>query len=283
MADSKALKPIDEFRNTIHRMGDQIKMALPSHVNADRFTRALMTTLTLNPKLMDCDRPSVLAGVMRAAQDGVIIDGRESALVPFGTKAQYMIMVAGVTKRARNSGEISTWAIHAVKENDFFEYELGDNERITHKPCLTKRGKTIGVYSIVTLKDGEKSRDFMSVEDVELIRARSRSKDNGPWVTDYDEMCKKTVVRRHSKRLPSSADLDEVIRRVDEVIDVEHSTSITAPDAPPTPKVRSSRLSKLVAASHTEAPPSAKPGEIIPPPMPMTHERSDADDSELPI
>jgi recombination protein RecT len=74
---------------------------------------------------------------------------------------------------------------------------------------------------VARLKTGEVSREVMSVAEIEKVRARPRAKDAGPWVTDYSEMCRKTVARRHSKVLPMSTDLDDLIRRDDELYDFE--------------------------------------------------------------
>ena len=218
---TKALTVADSIR----KMEPEFKMALPTHIPAERFTRNAVTAVNGNPDLLkeDIDKRSLFNAVMKAAQDGLILDGREAALVTFNSKngkqVQYMPMIAGVMKKVRQSGEISVISVQVVKENDNFDYELGDNERMTHKPALTGRGKTIGAYSIVTFKDGEKSREWMDVEQIQAVRGRSRSKDNGPWVTDFDEMARKTVFRRHAKRLPSSSDLDAFIASEDEEFD----------------------------------------------------------------
>src|SRR3546814_6152413 len=98
---------------------------------------------------------------MKAAQDGLLPDGREGAIVPFKGKASWMPMVAGIMKKVRNSGEIADWNAHAVYENDEFDYLLGDDQRIYHKPTMGDPGQVVGAYSIVKLKDGTISRDFM--------------------------------------------------------------------------------------------------------------------------
>jgi recombination protein RecT len=162
---------------------------------------------------------------MKAAQDGLLPDGREGAMVIFktkdGPKAQWMPMIAGLRKKVRNSGEIATWDSHVVRERDVFEYRLGDDPLIRHEPSLEDDpGAVIAAYSIATLKSGEKSREIMSVAEIERVRARSRS-EFGPWHTDFDEMCRKTVARRHSKSLPMSTDLDDLIRRDDELYDLK--------------------------------------------------------------
>lgn len=267
-----ALKPIDEVRSALTKMQPEFKAALPSHVSIEKFQRVMLTAVQQNANLLTADRRSLYGAAMRAAQDGLLPDGREGAIVTFKDQAQWMPMVAGIMKKVRNSGEISTWSVQVVKEHDAFEFQLGDHEIIVHKPALSNRGKTIGAYSIVTMKDGEKSREWMNVEDVEAIRKRSRSGNSGPWVTDFDEMAKKTVVRRHSKRLPMSTDLDAIIHEDDELFmppeapepppmrDVTPET-VETPENPATR--RPSKLQEVVEAEQTnDSPP---PVDDIPP------------------
>ncbi|ESW92677.1 recombinase RecT [Mesorhizobium sp. LSJC280B00] len=195
---------------------------MPAHIPVERFMRVVMTAIQNNPDLLKVSRHSLFNSAMKAAQDGLLPDSREGAIVPYKDQAQWMPMIGGVRKKARNSGEIATWDVHAVHENDDFDFELGDNPFIRHKPTLGDPGKLIAVYSIATLKSGEISRDVMSVNAVEKIRTKSRGK-NTPWNDPifYDEMAKKTVARRHSKVLPMSSDLDDLMRRDDGLYDIE--------------------------------------------------------------
>jgi recombination protein RecT len=177
---------------------------------------------------MKVERRSFFNACMKAAQDGLLPDGREGAIVEYndrqrGPIAQWMPMIAGIRKKVRNSGEITDWNAHVVYENDAFEFELGDDPFIKHKPALDDRGKPIAVYSIAKFKTGEVSREVMSIKEVEKVRAVSRAKDNqrGPWVQWWEEMARKTVARRHSKVLPMSTDLDDLIRRDDDLYDME--------------------------------------------------------------
>lgn len=264
--------PLEEVRSSLTKMGDQFKMALPPQISPERFQRVSITAVQQNPELLEADRHSLFGACMKAAQDGLLPDGREAALVVYNDRkvgkkvVQYMPMVSGIMKKVRNSGEISTWSVHVVKEGDEFEFQLGDDERIHHKPKISGAGQTIGAYSIVTMKSGEKSRDFMSIEQIEAIRTRSKSKDYGPWVTDFDEMCKKTVTRRHSKRLPMSTDLDELIRRDDDMIDIspQREAAPIQPEEKSQPKP--SRLQALIAGSAQRIEPAEidrETGEII--------------------
>lgn len=242
--------PIAEIRVQLQNMEGQFKAGLPAHIPAERFMRVVMTAIQNNNDLLNVSRRSLWNAVMKAAQDGLLPDGREGAIVPYKGEAQWMPMIAGIRKKVRNSGEIATWDVHAVHQNDAFEFELGDDPFIRHRPSLTERGEIIAVYSIATFKTGEKSRDVMSIGDVEKIRAKSRAK-NGPWSdpTFYPEMAKKTVARRHSKVLPLSTDLDDLIRRDDELYDMKgaREEANAAADAAGRPRSLGARLDVLSA------------------------------------
>lgn len=267
---SQQITVFDQVRNQIDKMGPQFKAALPAHVDVKKFQRVAMTAIQQSPALLDADRRTLFGACMRAAQDGLLPDGREGAIVTFKGQAQWMPMVAGIMKKVRNSGEISTWSVQVVKANDEFDFQLGDEEKIVHKPALTERGDTIGAYSIVTMKDGEKSREWMSIEEINRIRQRSRSGNSGPWNTDFDEMAKKTVVRRHAKRLPMSTDLDEFIRQDDELFTAAPAEpkDITPEPDKPQQQGRPSRLQALVEEEppvHEHVPDGTEsPGQQIP-------------------
>lgn len=246
IAAVRDLKPIEKLRAQMEARQLEFKAALPAHIPAERFVRVVMTACQQTPELVFVDRRSLFTSCMKCAQDGLLPDGREAALVIYkdrnrGPIAQYLVMIAGIRKKVRNSGEIATWDAQVVHENDAFEFELGDDPFIKHRPALSDRGKPIAAYSICTLKSGEKSREVMSIADINAIRARSRAKDTGPWVTDYDEMARKTVAKRHSKVLPMSSDLDDLLRRDDDLYDYEH-----AKDQKSKPKAIAERFDETV-------------------------------------
>lgn len=277
---------ITEVRTSIEKMAPQFKAALPSHVSVERFVRVTLTAIQTNQALLDADRRSLYAAATRAAQTGLLPDGREGAIVTFKGQAQWMPMVAGIMKLVRNSGEISTWSVQAVYQNDSFDFELGDNERIVHKPALRDRGAIIGAYSIVTMKDGERSREFMSVDEIDAIRKRSRSGTSGPWVTDYAEMAKKTVVRRHAKRLPMSTDLDGVLHEDDELFMPPEPTAPAEPAAEaerPSAGKRPSRLQKVAEQAPATMPEADEDGVIDMVPNEPEPEAVREDDANSPI
>lgn len=249
---------VAEVSDLLASKQQEFKAALPAHIPVERFLRVVNTAIQMNPQIAMVDRRSLFTACVKAATDGLLPDGREAALVIYKDKtrgeiAQYMPMVAGLRKKVRNSDEIATWETNVVYENDAFEFELGDKPFIRHKPVLSNRGKPVAAYSVATLKSGEVSREVMSIDEIEAIRKRSRAAYAGPWVTDYAEMVRKTVARRHSKVLPMSTDLDDVIRRDDALYDFQNtSDSIVKAPATRGAHARLAALSEPAAGHQIE-------------------------------
>lgn len=228
VVEPRPISPVVEFQHQLDQRSNQFRMALPGHITPERFTRVVMTAVQNNRELLDCDRRSLFNACMKAAQDGLLPDGREGAIVvrwggKNGKQASWQPMIAGIRKKVRNSGEIATWDVHVVKQKDVFRFRLGDDPFIEHEPSLEEDpGPTIAVYSIAVLKSGEKSRDVMSIGAIRKIRDehsdgwrayKAGKIKSTPWATSEDEMAKKTLARRHSKVLPMSTDIDDLLRR----------------------------------------------------------------------
>jgi len=245
---TKQPNPLIVLHEQLEQRTSQFQMALPAHIPVERFKRVLLTAVQNSPALATADRRTLWNSAMRAAQDGLLPDGREAAMVIYKTKVkdgnreiwidavQYLPMIAGVRKKVRNSGEIATWDVHAVYQKDQFEWELGIEPFLKHKPFLDgDPGAVIAAYSVATLKSGEKSIEVMSKFQIDKVRAASKAK-SGPWFDWYPEMCRKTVAKRHSKVLPMSTDLDDLLRRDDDLYDMEGASDKNQP-APVRPKL----------------------------------------------
>lgn len=229
----KSVPAIVQIKTYIDARMGELAYALPPHISPERFQRVLLTALQRNHKLLQCTKQSLWNACLLAAQDGLLPDGREGAIVPYGENADgkkqadvatWMPMIEGLRKKARNSGEVLNWEVHLVRQRDHFEVILGDTPRLEHKPYFgsDEPGQITGAYSIAWLKDGVISRDVMTKRDLDMIRAKSKAK-NGPWndAAFEGEMYKKTVARRHYKQLPHSSDLDRIMQRDDEAFGLE--------------------------------------------------------------
>ena len=108
ISTTENINPVSVFRHELGSMENQFQAALPAHIPVERFVRVLQTSVQQNPDLLKCSRRSLWNSAMKAAQDGLLPDGREGAIVPYKGQAQWMPMIAGIRKKVRNSGEIAT-------------------------------------------------------------------------------------------------------------------------------------------------------------------------------
>lgn len=234
LAEQKAPSELVVFKDQLDQREEQFKAALPAHIPVERFMRVVLTAVQNNPDLLGASRQSFFNSCMRSAQDGLLPDGREGAIVIFNTKekrdgrdvwirkAQWMPMVFGILKKIRNSGEVATITARVVYGGDAFRYWIDDTgEHLTYEPSDNPdRSVVRRVFAMAKTKDGELFVEPLTPEDIEKIRNVSRSKDKGPWVDWWEEMAKKSAIRRLAKRLPMSTDLDDLIRRDDDLYDM---------------------------------------------------------------
>ena len=191
----------------------QLQMALPKFFDTDRFVRSAISDFRLNPALQECSVPSVLGFYMQAAMCGLEPSSvlGQCYPVPFHNKktgqkeCQFIIGYRGMASLARRSGDVLSIDAHIVHEHDDFTLTYGLNQDIRHAPCLNDDpGAMTGAYCVVRFKDGSSQFAYMTKRQIDDHRRRSKSSGSGPWVTDYEEMAKKTVFRQVFKWLPIS-------------------------------------------------------------------------------
>jgi recombination protein RecT len=202
----------DDFKEAVAK-------ALPKHLTPDRFLRVAITALTKTPKLAQCDQASFFGALLTLSQYGLEPDGRSAHLIPYGSTCQLILDYKGIVELVMRTGLVSKLHADVVCENDEFEYNLG--EIVTHKIDLRQpRGEMFAAYATCQFKDGATSAVVLSKQEIDDVRNRSRAGKSGPWVTDYNEMAKKTAFRRLSKWLPLSAEVRDLMAKDDDVIDV---------------------------------------------------------------
>lgn len=191
----------------------QFKMALPEHIKPEKFQRAAITALLNSPDIGGCTKESVLNALMKCAQDGLIPDNKEAALVKYGSVCTYMPMVYGLIKRMRNSGEVKDVNAFVVYAKDRFEYQIKNGVQETlHIPTFDQdRGDMLLAYSVVTLSDGTSHVEVMTKADIERARNAGKAAQGPAWKNWYEEMAKKTVIHRAAKRVPTSADVEKLL------------------------------------------------------------------------
>jgi recombination protein RecT len=199
------------------RIKSQMALALPKHMTADRLARIALTEVRKVPALGRCDQASFLGAIMQCAQLGLEPGGAlgHAYLLPFEnrkkgiTEVQFIVGYRGMLDLARRSGQILSIEARAVYAADTFHVALGLNPDLTHEPDweAADRGPLRFVYAVAKLKDGGTQFEVMSRAEIERVRSQSKAGQNGPWVSHFDEMAKKTVIRRLFKYLPVSIEL----------------------------------------------------------------------------
>ena len=233
-----AKKPLT-LKEQIKAMEGEIAKALPSVITPDRFTRMVMTTISANPTLQQCEAKSFLGAMMQAAQLGVEPNTPlgQAYIIPYKNhgvlQAQFQLGYKGLIDLAYRSGEISIVTAKEVCEHDEFTYEFGLEPKLIHKPALSERGRVIAYYALFKTKQGGFGFEIMSVEDVKA-HAEKYSKAYGsgssPWHTAFDEMAKKTVLKRVLKTAPLKSEFVRAVQQDETIKSGVFEDMTSAPD-----------------------------------------------------
>lgn len=206
-----AKKQPQTIKDYINAMSGEIAKALPQVMTPERFTRIALSAVSNTPKLGNCTPQSFLGAMMNAAQLGLEPNTPlgQAYLIPFEnrkkgvTECQFQIGYKGLIDLAYRSGEVKMIDAQTVYENDEFEYELGIDPVLKHKPARTNRGNPIYFYATFKLTNGGQGFQVMSIEDVQAhAKKYSKTYNNGPWQTNFEEMAKKTVLKKLLKYAP---------------------------------------------------------------------------------
>lgn len=219
MSTAIAKSSVGTFATYFKQKAPAIKDMIPKHLSSERVAKIAVAALMRNPTLLQCKPETVWFCVAQAATLGLEVNLLGSAyLVPFrnnkagGMDCQLIVGYQGLIDLARRSGNIESIEARIVYQKDEFELENGLEPVLRHKPCFdTDPGCMRLVYAVAKLKDGGKQIEYMTKKEIDSIRSRSKAKDFGPWVTDYEEMARKTVIRRIAKYLPKSIEFSQAL------------------------------------------------------------------------
>lgn len=189
-----------------------IARVLPRHLDLERMTSLVLLACTQQPKLYECTPASVIRALQQSATLGLEINGPlgHAYLVPYGRECQLIPGYKGLIFLAVRTGSIRSADVRLVYKGEHFEVDFGTDAKIVHRPSFTgsrREDDIVAAYVVFTMPDGEKKFEVMSLEEIVAVRKRSRASGNGPWVTDFGEMSKKTVVKRGLKTVPMSSQL----------------------------------------------------------------------------
>ena len=250
-------KPMQAY---IKSMEGEIAKALPTVITPERFTRIVLSAISVNPKLGSCTPQSFLGAMMTSAQLGLEVNTPlgQAYVLPYSNKgvleAQFQLGYKGLIDLAYRSGEVEVIQAHVVHENDEFECEYGLNPRLSHKPADHDRGEAVKVYAVFKTKSGGFGFEVMSMDDVRKHAAKY-SKAYGsaysPWKTNFEEMAKKTVLKRVLKYAPLKSDF---VRAAAQDMSIKTQISDDMYDVPP---------ADIVDMDAEEIPVDESTGEIV--------------------
>lgn len=212
----------------------QIEMALPRHIDPDRFVRAAITEIRKNPELMKCERLSLMGAMMASAQLGLEFGPLGHAyMVPFKNEVTFIIGYKGMLELIRRSGNVSYVTGHIVYENDEFSLVYGLEESLRHVPWFLRKdkqftsgGKILGAYLVVRMKDGGIYYNYLPEAEILEHKAMSPSAKSpfSPWNANEltkRAMYQKTVVRASWPWLPISSVIQAQVAEIDEKVGSE--------------------------------------------------------------
>lgn len=239
--------------------------ALPAHIDRDRFARIALTAVLKTPGLADCSIESVMQCLMDCAYLGLEPNTPLGLayVIPYGKVATLQVGYQGYIQLAYRSGKVRSIYAELVYSKDEFSIELGLDRKLTHKGSVFNpdRGEVIGGYAVAHVDGADPMFITMPVEEIEGIRRRSKASGKGPWVTDWHEMVKKTLIRRLRKTIPQVPEIQDAATR--EELSAE-SAGIYLQSAP-TDASTIARLKSKGKKAISEAPVS-EVGEVAPEP-----------------
>lgn len=222
------------IKGYVKAMESGIRAALPSVMTPERFTRIVMTALSTTPELNNCTPQSFLGAMMTAAQLGLEPNTPlgQAYLIPYRNKgvleAQFQLGYKGLIDLAYRSGEVELVQAQCVYENDAFTYQFGLEPKLEHIPADSKRGELVKVYALFKTKSGGFGFEVMSVDDVrEHAKKYSKSYSSAysPWAKNFEEMAKKTVLKKCLKYAPLKSEFARGISS-DETIKTDMDTDM---------------------------------------------------------
>jgi recombination protein RecT len=224
LAQRKPASVEQTMKTHLMRALPSVRAVMPKHLDGEKLLRVALVAVNRTPKLLECSPLTVLQSVMQAAALGLQVDGvlGHGYLVPFNNRlkdangaerwevqCQFIPGYKGLIDLARRGGHVLSIEAQAVYQADHFVYQFGLDPKLEHVPSLADNpGEVVAAYAVARLAGGSPPQfDVMSAGQVDRIRERSKTGDSGPWVNDYAEMAKKTVVKRLCKYLPLSPEL----------------------------------------------------------------------------
>ena len=208
----------------VHSMNTMLKQALPNFMTPERMIRVCLTQFRLNPKLMSCNEGSIVGAIIQSAQLGLEPIMGYSYLIPYGSECQFQLGYKGLIQLFYRSENALSLEARVVYQNDKFEYSYGLNSTLIHIPATKNAGPAIGYYAVAKLKNGVCSFEYRTIEQIKEHAKRYSKAKTGPWIDNFDEMGKKTLIKMTLKYMPLSVEMQKALDSDESVKTIDHNT-----------------------------------------------------------
>jgi len=206
----------------------ELAKVLPNETEVARFMAVALLQLSdpkVGGKLARCTKESFYNSIMSSARSGILPDGTNGYLIPYGTTCTLQFSYRGLCDMAIRNGIATHFASDIVRRNDVFVWRNG---------CLVEhtvegwddeeRGEVVGVWCRAFLPDGQTQDMRMSKKDIEKVRSKAQS-DN-VWSEWWEEMAKKACLKRLFKTMRNTPQLAEAIKADNEFYDLSKPSSL---------------------------------------------------------
>ena len=215
-----------------------VQNALPKNFNRERFVQNCLAVMNEKPELARINKNEVIQGLCKAAYLGLDFMNKECYLIQYGNSVQFQTDYKGDCKFVKRYAIRPILDIFAkvVREGDFFEEGVIENHPVINfKPQPFSNKDIIGAFAVVLYKDGGMEYEAMSTADINGVRNNySKASQSKAWKYSFDEMAKKTVLRRLCKHIETDFESVEAHQAWDEGagMDFGNTTQVKDPDAP---------------------------------------------------
>ena len=185
-------------------------------ISGERLVNVVYQCMRKTPDLMECTPAAIIGATKTLLLMGCEPDGVNGYLVPVNEavtvngKKQWhkgcmpVPSARGLMRMAKNNG-VQNINVGTVREQEKFAWGMRDGKFFaSHTPNWQKKdAPALAYYVTWTDKaDGSLHGELMTKDEVDAIRKRSKASTSGPWVTDFEQMAYKTVIKRASKQWP---------------------------------------------------------------------------------
>lgn len=205
-----------------------VESALPKDFNRERFVQNCLAVMNEKPELAKINAAELRQGLMKGAYLGLDFFQKECYLIPYGNSVNFQTDYKGECKFVKRYSIRPVSDIYAkvVREGDFFEEEIREGHPIINfKPVPFNKKDIVGAFAVALYKDGGMDYEVMSTDEINAVRnSYSKASMSKAWKCSWDEMAKKTVLRRLCKHIEKDFESVEAAKAWDEGSDSNIAT-----------------------------------------------------------